>query len=162
MNIKIFLFVFCVVSVNGFNNILGTELEKCLRCICFATTFCNHLPNCVKAHINKKYWEDAGSPTLNYEKPSNQTYLKCMKDTNCVLNTMDTYTTGRGSKRDTNCDGKFDCKDRLAIHFNGLTVNYTLQPYQITRFDNCAIENSVPTDEGWSGCDLGGINSVFF
>lgn len=78
---------------------VGTELEKCLRCICYATTFCNHLPNCVKAHITKQYWEEAGSPTLDYEKPSAESYRKCMANTNCVLNTMDSYTTGRGAQR---------------------------------------------------------------
>ncbi|XP_045477746.1 uncharacterized protein LOC123682938 [Harmonia axyridis] len=162
MKSAIFFLLLCIFSVNCFKNLVGTELEKCLRCICYATTFCNHLPNCVKAHITKQYWEEAGSPTLDYEKPSAESYRKCMANTNCVLNTMDSYTTGRGAQRDTNCDGKFDCKDRLAIHFNGLTDNYTLENYQVIRFDNCAVEKKVPVDEGFSGCNIKAINAVFF
>lgn len=88
-----------IAFISAFKNLIGTDLEKCLRCICYATTFCNHLPNCVKAQITEKYWEEAGSPTLEYKKPSTETYRECMKDTNCVLNTLDAYTTGGGTNR---------------------------------------------------------------
>ncbi|KAK9883481.1 hypothetical protein WA026_001656 [Henosepilachna vigintioctopunctata] len=161
MKIILVFLISCVFCVNCLDNLIGTDDEKCLRCICYATTFCNHLENCVKLWMNESYWEAAGSPTLNAEIPSPAAYRNCMADTNCLLNTMKVYTSVGGSNRDANCDGKFDCKDRLAVHFKGHTNNYTLESYRVRRFDFCAVDKKIPVKEGWSACDLEAINEVF-
>ncbi|KAL3274095.1 hypothetical protein HHI36_015511 [Cryptolaemus montrouzieri] len=158
----LFITITCIISVNCIYNIIGTDLETCFNCICFAVTMCNDTLKCAKNSINESYWEKAGSPTINNKIPSTQEYKNCLKDVNCIYNTMNFYTNVGGSNRDTNCDGKFDCKDRLAVHFKGHVQNYPLESYIYRRFDNCAVTNNIPVREGWTSCDLGTIKEVFF
>lgn len=76
---------------------MGGEFHECAKCLCHSVSGCDNRMNCAKYSISKSYWRDAGSPTLqSYSSKNDDTkYKKCMKDENCILNTIKTYTDDR-------------------------------------------------------------------
>lgn len=68
-------------------------MHKCIECLCHARTGCYRRSNCASYSINYNYWKTAGYPTLPNDDPNNeQSYRNCMRDENCILNTIVGYT----------------------------------------------------------------------
>lgn len=69
------------------------EFYECAKCMCHGVSGCWYRENCAKYSINEEYWRDAGSPSLDETVvDSNQRYKKCMKNENCIVNTIKMYT----------------------------------------------------------------------
>ncbi|XP_049826532.1 uncharacterized protein LOC126266491 [Aethina tumida] len=112
---------------------LSIEERKCVMCLCHAITGCYSRQNCASYSISRDYWNLAGRPKVDGLK----SYEKCMKDKNCIVETILRYT-GRFENADVNCDGQFDCIDRFAIHLFGSNYEYPNFGKTYTeRFNSC-------------------------
>ncbi|KAB0792923.1 hypothetical protein PPYR_12543 [Photinus pyralis] len=136
--------LFCVLTnVKGLENLIGTDIQKCLNCVCHARSGCWSRFNCARYSISLEYWIDGGSHTDGPYDNLKDAYNSCMKNENCILNTIKSYTD-RFDDRDCNCDGVFDCKDRLAIHlFGDACFNPKFGDVYSKRFNHCAAQVGV-------------------
>lgn len=74
-------------------NLLNTPMHKCIECLCHARTGCYRRINCASYSIDHDYWKTAGYPTLPNDDPDReQSFRNCMRDENCILNTIVGYT----------------------------------------------------------------------
>ncbi|XP_044272652.1 uncharacterized protein LOC123016365 [Tribolium madens] len=163
-NMKRLLILFVVVFLlnysHGIDNYMGTEIQKCLNCLCHARTGCFSRFNCASYSIDFDYWKTAGSPNVDEEDDEElddqKIFAKCIKNENCILATLDKYAENIGHI-DCNCDQKFDCKDRFAIHLYGAQcTNPKFTKAYVRRFNNCAKNLGVATmleEEGFVGCE---------
>ncbi|KAJ8924785.1 hypothetical protein NQ315_000938 [Exocentrus adspersus] len=139
----------------GLENYLAHPLYPCIKCLCHARTGCWLRQNCARYSISEKYWRDAGALTTNGRDTRNS-YRNCMWNENCIVGTIISYTEKFG-KRDCNCDGSFDCKDRLAIHlFGDECENPKFNSTYARRFNECAAQVGVSTMldvEGHDNCN---------
>ncbi|CAG9862152.1 unnamed protein product [Phyllotreta striolata] len=132
-------------------------MYPCVKCLCHARSGCWIRQNCAKYSINFNYWKEAGSLVVNLDDPPNnvESYNACMKDENCIVGTIIQYTQQFG-ELDCNCDGKFDCKDRLAIHLFGASCERPNFGSDYSwRFNHCAASVGVKrmgSREGDSNC----------
>lgn len=85
-------------SASALKNYMGTELQTCLNCLCHARTGCYNRLTCADYSIDYDYWHQAGSPVIDEDDDpdSNSSYLKCIKNENCVLNTLVQYADAIG------------------------------------------------------------------
>ncbi|XP_045477751.1 uncharacterized protein LOC123682942 [Harmonia axyridis] len=161
MKVLCLLLVLTILFIQGeaLKNLMGTDIHKCISCLCHARTGCWRRRNCASYSISFDYWKTAGSPVLDpsHDPDSEESYKKCLLDENCIVNTIDKYTSSFG-ELDCNCDGKFDCKDRFAIHLNGeRCVNPNFGRTYARRFNECAQSIGVKemlSQEGYKGCVL--------
>ncbi|KAK5641927.1 hypothetical protein RI129_010474 [Pyrocoelia pectoralis] len=139
-----FTCLFCAVTdVEGLEDLLGTDIQKCLNCLCHSRSGCWSRFNCAKYSISYEYWVQGGSHSRGPHNDEKDAYANCMKDENCILNTIKSYTE-RFGERDCNCDGTFDCKDRLAIHlFGDACFNPKFGSVYASRFNHCAAQVGV-------------------
>ncbi|KAK9717665.1 Destabilase [Popillia japonica] len=122
-------------------NLLNTDLHTCIKCLCHARTGCYRRINCARYSISEAYWRRAGYPTLPGDNPnSSQSYLNCMQDENCILNTIVGYTNAFNNL-DCNCDGVYDCRDMLKLHLYGEQCGDKVDDDKVSRFNNCASRN---------------------
>ncbi|XP_063916949.1 uncharacterized protein LOC135132703 [Zophobas morio] len=155
--LTVFLVVMFFTFSEALKNYKGTEIQKCLNCLCHARTGCYSRFNCASYSVNIDYWKFAKSPVVDIddEPETEQSYKKCMRNENCILTTIDQYADAVGHM-DCNCDGAFDCKDRFAIHLFGLNcTNPKFEKWYVDRFNTCAKEVGVNTmleNEGFDGC----------
>ncbi|KAF2880578.1 hypothetical protein ILUMI_25589 [Ignelater luminosus] len=158
---KLFTIVFVIISLalgsnaRELENLMGTPMQNCLNCLCHARSGCYSRFNCARYSISREYWEQAGSFSPDTSSNLDQAYRACMVNENCILNTLKTYTEQYG-ERDCNCDGIFDCKDRLAIHlFNDDCTNPKYGETYSRRFNDCAqqigVTNMSPSE---GSCDI--------
>ncbi|GJQ73421.1 hypothetical protein Trydic_g13784 [Trypoxylus dichotomus] len=119
-------------------NLLNTSMHKCIECLCHARTGCFRRVTCASYSINETYWQIAGYPTLPGNDPnSHSSYERCMKNENCILNTIVGYTN-TFSNLDCNCDGKYDCQDMLKLHLYGRNCGKAMESYYLSRYNYCA------------------------
>ncbi|KAF5291492.1 hypothetical protein FQR65_LT01804 [Abscondita terminalis] len=127
-------FLLLLHYAKGIENLMGTEIQKCLNCLCHARSGCWSRFNCARYSISQDYWVRAGSHSVSTHPDENVNYQNCMGDENCILNTIKSYTESFG-ERDCNCDGHFDCKDRFALHlFGDACFNPTFGSTYATRY----------------------------
>ncbi|KAL3272711.1 hypothetical protein HHI36_014173 [Cryptolaemus montrouzieri] len=107
-------------QTEALKNLMGTEIQKCVNCLCHARSGCWSRYNCARYSVSFDYWKAAKSPVLdpNDDPDSQASYKKCMGNENCIVNTIYQYTNSFNDT-DCNCDGTFDCKDMFAIHLFG-------------------------------------------
>ncbi|XP_044758968.1 uncharacterized protein LOC123316802 [Coccinella septempunctata] len=159
---KLFSFVLVltilVLHAEALKDLMGTPIQKCVNCLCHARSGCWSRFNCARYSVSFDYWKVAGSPVLSPDDDpdSQDSYKKCMANENCIVNTIDKYTTSFG-EIDCNCDGKFDCKDRYAIHLHGRNCeNPQFGERYARRFNHCARSIGVAEmleKEGYDGCN---------
>ncbi|KAK4874048.1 hypothetical protein RN001_013408 [Aquatica leii] len=146
MKLQFVIFVSLLLLIDnakGLENLIGTEIQKCLNCLCHARSGCWNRLNCARYSISKSYWTHAGSHSTRDYPSEDLAYQNCMQNENCILNTVKSYTESFGEK-DCNCDGHFDCKDRLAIHlFGSSCTNPKFGGTYATRFNHCASQIGV-------------------
>ncbi|KAK9883477.1 hypothetical protein WA026_001653 [Henosepilachna vigintioctopunctata] len=155
------LFVFLVLIAYGeaLKNLIGTPIQKCVNCLCHARSGCWSRFNCAKYSVGFEYWKTAGSPVLNVDDDpdAESSYKMCMANENCIVNTIAQYTSKFG-EMDCNCDGKFDCKDRFAIHLQGANcANPNFGSRYARRFNECAASTGVAdmlSSEGNGNCEV--------
>nr|XP_022917006.1 uncharacterized protein LOC111426626 [Onthophagus taurus] len=141
--IIIFLTIFIVGSFSQ-TNLLNTSIHECISCICHVVTGCYDLKKCANNSIDFDYWISAGSPRLNPNEDNQSSYVKCVDDDNCILNTIYdyVYTNNPGAKMCTYRDE--DCRDFSILHINKRNCRRFGNRGEI-RFDNCASKRSIPT-----------------
>ncbi|XP_018577274.1 uncharacterized protein LOC108915662 [Anoplophora glabripennis] len=146
----VFLALFCgialtCVCVDAIENFLENPLYQCIRCLCHARSGCWIRQNCARYSISRNYWQEAGALTVNNWSKGGDDYTRCMRDENCIVGTIIQYTQKFG-KLDCNCDGKFDCKDRFAIHLFGPSCeNPKFTSTYARRFNECSARIGVAT-----------------
>ncbi|KAJ8956821.1 hypothetical protein NQ318_014235 [Aromia moschata] len=165
MNIgTVVLLSFVVITCEGIENFLNNPLYSCVECLCHARTGCWLRRNCASYSISKDYWRTAGSLSANPTKnpgSEDQTYRECMRNENCIVGTIIKYTEHFGPM-DCNCDGKFDCKDRAAIHLFGQNCeNPKYGQTYANRFNHCANRIGVKSMLSAEGSDTCNAVEVF-
>nr|XP_022905649.1 uncharacterized protein LOC111417561 [Onthophagus taurus] len=124
-------------------NLLDSPVRKCIECVCHARTGCFNRMTCASYSISMNYWHEAGSPTLNVNDPANTaSYNACMRDENCILNTIKLYTD-RYEKPECDCNDVYDCRDMLMIHLNGQNCNKVISNDVRSRYNKCAQDNGL-------------------
>ncbi|KYN27916.1 Lysozyme [Trachymyrmex cornetzi] len=96
--------------------------QKCIGCICEATSGCNITvgcdgPVCGPFYITKQYWIDAGRPYVNGGQSDNDnedTFRSCAKDAYCAARTVENYMAI--FSRDCTGNGIINCDDYVRIH----------------------------------------------
>ncbi|GJQ72010.1 hypothetical protein Trydic_g3113 [Trypoxylus dichotomus] len=140
-----FTFAFFFIGVNGIKNLIGTETEDCIHCLCYIKTQCFDLSTCANYTINYEYWLDAGAPTINVDDDDvdEASYLKCMADNNCILNTIEKYLT-RFTIEDCICDRNIDCRDKISRFVDGGRDCKQVKKSQSVRYNYCARTRDLP------------------
>ncbi|CAH1112592.1 unnamed protein product [Psylliodes chrysocephalus] len=156
--VLVFVFALVLIESEGIEDWLSHELYPCIKCLCHARSGCWIRQNCARYSIDFNYWKTAGSVVANLDDLPNDknSYESCMKDENCIVGTIIQFTEKFG-RIDCNCDGKFDCKDRLAIHLlKGPNCEQpTFGRTYARRFNECASAVGVSTmlsKEGDDSC----------
>ncbi|KRT78651.1 hypothetical protein AMK59_7102 [Oryctes borbonicus] len=131
-------------SMAALPSLLNSPTHTCIACICHTRTGCYSLKNCANYSISYQYWESVGAPTLSVNSDVNmETYLECMADDNCIINTIDRYVR-MFSNPDCNCDDRYDCQDMLSLHLYGEgCIPVESRPYR-HRYNNCARIKGLP------------------
>ncbi|GLV35059.1 uncharacterized protein CBL_09540 [Carabus blaptoides fortunei] len=141
------IFLFCSILIDGNDANIS---EQCLRCICHGRSGCYFMKNCANYSISRKYWEDAGRPTvLDDSKDDPVSYENCKKDDNCIMQAMRQYIMPKS--KDCDCDGTVDCKDFAAIHYYGDSCRFErFKNVYLFRLDNCLREKGITHTKGWN------------
>nr|XP_045609371.1 lysozyme-like isoform X3 [Procambarus clarkii] len=121
------------VLVHGQSGILD---QKCMACLCEASTSCTTKPVCEDPaitggifcgpfHMSREYWIDAGRPIIKGDlKTSRDAFKNCALDLHCsataVRNYFKRYAFNGRISPDCNGDGEVDCVDFAHIHKLGL------------------------------------------
>ncbi|XP_064117367.1 lysozyme-like isoform X2 [Macrobrachium nipponense] len=108
--------------------------DKCLRCICEASSGCNTNVGCSRPYygdyscgpfgISWRYWADAGSPKQGRDlehQNSESDFENCVEDPFCAIRTVENYIKKfkEGDGRDCNRDGTVNCYDYIQMHILG-------------------------------------------
>lgn len=106
----------------------GQISERCLQCLCEASTECNEDigcsvdgPNqylCGPYAISYQYWKDGGSPGKNPSDPLD--FEQCLNDKSCAEAAIKGYMYRWA--QDCNGDGYIDCYDWALLHKAGPTL----------------------------------------
>ncbi|XKL66939.1 hypothetical protein PGB90_010359 [Kerria lacca] len=97
--------------------------EKCLSCICEATSSCNQTLECLGEYcgmflISRSYWIDAGSPVLQKDNVNEtEAFQRCVTDPYCASRTVNQYV--QRFIQDCNNDGILSCDDYARLHYLG-------------------------------------------
>ncbi|CAH0393387.1 unnamed protein product [Bemisia tabaci] len=101
--------------------------EKCITCICDASSGCNETIGCLQDNnvkycgmflISHPYWKDAGEPVLDFDNPTRPgAFETCTLDSYCASRTVNQYVTRFFT--DCNRNKRIECDDHARIHFFG-------------------------------------------
>ncbi|CAH1171209.1 unnamed protein product [Phaedon cochleariae] len=149
----------CCEGLETITDYLSSPVYPCIQCLCHGVSGCWRRQNCARYSVSKEYWMQAGSLVVSAadDPSSDASYRKCLQNENCIVGTIIKYTEQYG-EADCNCDEKFDCKDRLAIHLFGNKCEKPSFGHTIARrFNDCAARVGVSamlSSEGDDFCTL--------
>ncbi|CAG7833069.1 unnamed protein product [Allacma fusca] len=115
-------FVFAIIVVVGIVSTVTAQLsDRCLGCICQASTKCKKDIGCTAAGvcgpllISWPFWADAGKYVIKGTSPSSSNaYSDCATDLYCAAETVKAYM--EKYEKDCNGDGVINCEDYARIH----------------------------------------------
>ncbi|XP_050430202.1 lysozyme-like [Adelges cooleyi] len=101
--------------------------EKCIGCICEASSGCNQTLECIEQNdvkycgvflLSDIYWQDAGTPVLLGDDPSRiGAFERCVRDPYCAARAVNQYI--QRYAKDCNRDGVISCDDYVRLHYFG-------------------------------------------
>ncbi|XP_050535823.1 lysozyme-like [Daktulosphaira vitifoliae] len=101
--------------------------EKCIGCICEASSGCNQTLECVEQNdvkycgvflLSDIYWQDAGAPVLIGDDPNRiGAFERCVRDPYCAARAVNQYI--QRYAKDCNRDGTISCDDYVRLHYFG-------------------------------------------
>ncbi|KAL3272710.1 hypothetical protein HHI36_014172 [Cryptolaemus montrouzieri] len=169
LNVIVF-FVFIIATNEGHSKLLISESEeKCLKCICEASSACTDLLQCAEKTIDEEYWKTAGELIAggenNRSENTTENYNNCKKDRTCILTTMHFYIsfTLRKLNNDIDCNGFTTCADQFAVHNFGMRANQRTSVFSLglsKRFDRCMNHGIFNVTNKWSPNDCSTIAST--
>jgi len=120
--------------------------DKCLGCICEASTNCEQNHGCTEAGvcgpmlISWPFWADAGKYVIKGTSPNDKNaYSDCANDLYCSGATVRGYMAKY--KKDCNGDGRIDCEDFARLHklgYQSCDGSAITQSEYYSKFKSCA------------------------